>query len=103
MDVLIPPGIHAHLWAKPAEGGCGAWQELGAGEECSFWLKIMPGEVWILPEPVFPVPLGGRVTLPGHQPCLELLSVARRQEQGRKPPAAQINYPAGFSLPRSPD
>lgn len=40
VDVLIPPGGHAQLWAKPAEDGSGVWQELGAGEKCAFWLKI---------------------------------------------------------------
>lgn len=80
-----------------------------AGEECSFWLKIMPREVWIIPEPATPVPLGGRVTLPGHQRCwpsfLELLGLAQRQEQGSNPrgdnhpavclsPGAQVNHPA---------
>lgn len=89
VDVLIPPGGHAQLWAKPAEDGSGVWQELGAGEKCAFWLKILPREVWRIPEPAMAVPLGGRVALPGQQPrwpaLLELLCLAQRpEEHGRK-------------------
>lgn len=77
--------------------------ESGEGEECAFWLKIMPREAWRIPEPAIAVPLGGRVALPGHQPCwpefLELLGPAQRQEQGRKAPGAQINHPAVFHSP----
>lgn len=91
----IPPGSQADLWSKSAEDGSGAWQELGAGEEGAFWLKIMPGEAWLSPEAASPAPLGGRVTLPGHQPRLPgAAGPGPKAEQGRNPPGARINHPA---------